>query len=200
MANARLLERSHLLLEFSDLCVKLWLGERRTAFAPKRSLDDLSKVRGLALINGDADGFLPILRLKALRSVQKPGRYLVGAWPADKFDSLLGIVGESAETKDVVQSRCFPIAIGNPKQEPLHKHPDVIGQIRIDIGSKPTIAGVAYASDRQRSADGVGEHMLDRRGPFFETENAAHGQSSIPLVKLRRPGQQAAVYRAWPWK
>jgi hypothetical protein len=30
-------------------------GERRKAFVPKRSLDDLSKVSGLALINGDAD-------------------------------------------------------------------------------------------------------------------------------------------------
>jgi hypothetical protein len=27
------------------------------AFAPKRALDDLSKVSGLALINRDADGF-----------------------------------------------------------------------------------------------------------------------------------------------
>jgi hypothetical protein len=53
--------RTHLLLKFSDLCLKLRLGERRKAFAPKRSFDDLSKVSGLAFINRDADGLLPVL-------------------------------------------------------------------------------------------------------------------------------------------
>jgi hypothetical protein len=37
------------------------------AFAPKRSLDDLSKISGLALINRDADGFLPILCARRAR-------------------------------------------------------------------------------------------------------------------------------------
>jgi hypothetical protein len=65
--------------------------------------------------------------LNALRSVQKLGRYLVCASLADKLDSLLRIVGENAHSKDVVQSRRFSIAIGNPKQETLHKHPDMAG-------------------------------------------------------------------------
>jgi hypothetical protein len=42
-------------------------------------------------------------------------RYLVRASLADKLDPLLGIVGENAEPKGVVQPDRFPITLRNSK-------------------------------------------------------------------------------------
>jgi hypothetical protein len=53
--------------------------------------------------------------MNALRSVEKPWRYLVRASLADKLDPLLGSVSENAEPEDVVQPDRFPITIRNSK-------------------------------------------------------------------------------------
>src|SRR5271166_2741563 len=104
MVDTSLLEGPYLFLEFSDVCLKLRFRERRKAFAAERSLDDLLEVGGLALVYGDSDGFLPIFGLDPLRFVQELRRYPVTTSLADKLDSLLGIISESAKPKDVVYS------------------------------------------------------------------------------------------------